>query len=596
MSINTRSPKTRGIALPVVIVIVLVLLTLILALVLQSRNTGNLQKTAEKQAQQANTAQVIRGKMQEIFESGKTPSPARLKELGLSALPPVPGKPPVAFKGKAGDVEFSGSFNGGSEPWSTYNPVPTAIDPKGFGYKGPQSPGFDSEKLPIPPNHSLLFVNVKTEAGTTPTTYYYMFSNNSPYGIIAPGGNIKITKGSAIAVSEQAPSAKPDKTASQDFFLYAKNKIEVGKKLEGTAITQAKTKDAVVLGDVTAGQVREDEPPITPEELEAIAKALKDAMSEMENNSKDPGFKQMAMALMSAAVLFHGAYQMVDTKGFGFDGKQLIWANSMRIPEKMTAVCPFPLKIREDLLILKNSVFIVAGDLKVEGSLFIPENSGLLVLGKLEVKDRVYVTYKVDDYLGICSAIIAEKDIILKKGVRHLNFQPQGEGLGFLFSGMICPFPEYIKVGGKKIPNPVALAFKKMRDKLLGKLKGAAAVLTMFACDKVKIPTGTVNNDLPGILIASPKGGVKIMDNGNDACLAGLIVCKKGIVIEFPPDGSGVFTGILLSWDENVEMFNVEYRYYPYSSAAVIPTGTSGGRTLLVMPQPHLVSSGEYKK
>lgn len=63
--------RSLGIALPVVIGIVLVIATLVLAIVFFGRTTGTMQKQSEKQIQQSNTAEVVKGKMQEIFAGGK---------------------------------------------------------------------------------------------------------------------------------------------------------------------------------------------------------------------------------------------------------------------------------------------------------------------------------------------------------------------------------------------------------------------------------------------------------------------------------------------------------------------------------------------
>jgi hypothetical protein len=596
MHINQQQRNNRGISLPAIIIILLVIITITVTIALHIRNRNILQKAAEKQARKAYAAKAVKGKIAGVFASGKTISPAKLKELGLTAVPPEPGKPPVEFKGKDGDVEFSGSFNGGNEPWSTYIPLPEEIDPKEFSFKGTKSPGFDPEKLPIPPNHSLIFANLKAGENIDPATYYFMFSNNSPYGIIAPNGNVKIS-GGATATSEQLPSAKPDQSAGQDFYIFAKNKIDISKKLEGTAITQAKTKDAVTLGDLTTGQVRENAPKIPAEELQSIADALKDSMREMWKSTKDPGFRKLSIGLEMADIKFGGSFKMIDTKGFSYNKEQLIWANSMKIPEKTNTVCPMSIKVNGDLIMQKNSVFIVEGDLKIEGRLFIPENSSLLVMGKLEVNNRVYTTFKSEDYPGICSAIIAKGDILLKKGGSHLNYQPQGEITEVNLSGLECPFPKYLKKAkGKQIINRKVLKFEKSQKKLMGKIKGADEILKTFVCSNVNITPGSDNNDLPGILIASSDGGVKIQDDNNSACLAGLIISKKDIVIEFPSKGTGVFTGVILSLDESIKILNTDYRYYPYYFCAFVPTGISGGKTIQVLPRPHLISSGEYKK
>ena len=107
---------------------------------------------------------------------------------------------------------------------------------------------------------------------------------------------------------------------------------------------------------------------------------------------------------------------------------------------------------------------------------------------------------------------------------------------------------------------------------------------------------GSEDMDVPGLLIVSAEGGVKVMDHGVDAGLAGLIICRKGIILEFPPDGSGCFSGIMISLEGDVKAFNVRYRYYPYYSYAQVPLGGGSSKLLKVFARPHMVTSGEYVK
>ncbi len=589
-----KRKKEKGIALPIAIVIILVLITLILALVIQSRTGGNLQKRAEKRIAQSYTADVIKGKMQDVFGSTSVDT-AKLKEVGLSSLPPTPGGDVVQFKGKMGNIEFSGSFNGGNGPWSTYVPVPKEIDPKKFGFNGPKSPSYDPNKFPLPPNHSLIFVNVKAE-GQPKRTFYYMFSNNSPYGLIAPKGQVIIRNGDALATNSPSPSSADKSITGHNFYVYAANKVEIDGKLTGTARTSVpKGESSVILGNKEAGKIEEGMPPIPPDELQKIIAAVTEIMSSLKNNSKDPGFKEMAIALAGAMALFKG-HGLVDTNGFSFDGKHLVWNNSFIVPPNMTIAVPMPLKINGDLLLMDGATMMVGGDLEVDGHLFIDEESSLMAQGDLDIKDRVEVTFSTKEMMGISAAIMAEDDITLHKGVRHLKFKPGSGNTDFGFNLLPCPFPEYIKVGGKKIKNPVAIAFKKMQQKVWKPLKKAMGPLAMFVTGKVSIPFGNEDKDIPGILIVSQKGSVKIKDNGKDAGLAGLIICKKGAIVEFPPDGSGVFTGILITFEGNIEFFNVKYRYYPYYTAASVPIGNGKTKTIMIMPKPHIVAYGEYKK
>jgi len=595
--ISRQVKKSRGIALPVAIAIILVLITLVLALILQSRTTGGMHRRSEKKMKQADTAEVVGGKMQDIFASGTSPDPAKLKEIGMSSAPPAPGKGKAEFSGKIGDIEFSGSFNEGDGPWSTYVPVPDEIDPKNFSYDGPQSASFDPEKLPVPPNHSLIFVKVKAP-DQEQKIYYYMFSNNSPYGLIAPNGSVKIKNGSATSTSKPSPEAGDDSATSHNFYVYAADKINIDGKLTGTARTQKPESEAAVkLGTSETGKIENQFPPIPPEELQKIIEQVQTLMSKLENNAEDPGFAEMAAALMGAAALFQGTNALVDRNGFSFDGEKMIWNNSLIVPEGMAIMIPFPLKINGDLLIMDKAVVVVGGKLDVERRLFLGEESGLMCQGDIEIMDRVNVTYSPKDIAGISASIMSEDDITLHRGVRHLKFKPGHGETEFGFDLLPCPFPEYIKVGGEKIPNPVAIAFKKMQKKVFEPLKAAMGPLSMFLTGKISVPVGSEDRDIPGLLIISEKGKVKIEDHDKDAGLAGLIICKKGVVIEFPPDGSGIFTGILLTLEGNIELFNVKYRYYPYYTSAAVPINGGGDtETLQVMPQPHLISSGEYKQ
>jgi hypothetical protein len=595
MGIDILGKRQRGMAIPVAIVIILVIATLVLALVLQSRHMGGFHKAVEKKGEMANTADVIKGKMLGVFTGGKSPDPAGLKEMGLSGPPPAPGQGAVPFRGKAGDVEFFGVFNGdGKIPWSTYVPVPDRIDPKIFGYGGPRSPSYDQSRFSLPPNHSLLLINTKTQEQKE-KAYYYLISNNSPYGIAAPRGNITLAKGNARAAASPSLAAKEEAESGEKFYLFARDRVKVEGKLTGTAqSTLPRSQKPITLSDQESGQEEEEVPPIPPEELEAILKALEDTMSQMEKEAKDVGIKELAMALLAATATFQG-FKLIDLGGFSFDGKNLVWNNSFVAPPRMALLIPFPIKIKGDLLIMDKSTVVVAGNLKVEGRLFVGEGSAVLAGGKMEIEDRVDVYYSVKDMMGINAAIISTGDMKLKKGVRHLKFKPMSGNTGFGFSLISCPFPEYIKVGGKKIKNPAAQAFKKMQEKLLAPLRKSAGILAMFLTGKITIPLGSEDMDMPGLLIASEKGGVDIRDNGKDAGLAGLILCRTGVVIEFPPDGSGVFAGICIALDGNVEFFNVNYRYYPYYSGAAVPLGKGNDSTLLVFPRQHLVSSGEIQ-
>ena len=573
--------RSRGMALPIVIGIVLVVATLVLAVVFFGRTTGKLQKQGEKQIQQSNTAEVVKGKMQEIFAGGSGITPDKLKEIGMSEPPPAAGGKVATFKGKVGNVEFSGSFNGGDGPWSTYVPIPKKYDPKSFGYKGTPTASFDPN-MPLPPNHSRIYVTAKSP-DEKPVTYYFTYSNNSPYGLAAPKGNIYVKN--AAATTENDLRKKSE--TGQNFYLSAADKIEVKGKLTGTARTkQPASANAVQLGDPGSGQVQNEFPPIPPEMEQQIMQAMEMITKELEDSGKDPGILELAMMMAATAATTVGNEQLIGQGGFSFDGKNLVWGGSMIVPSGMSILIPINIKIDGDLILMKGSYAIFGKDAKIDGHLFIGKESAVMCGGKLDVKDRVEITFGADDLLGINAAIIAQKDIRLRKGVRHCKFTP-GQG------SVTTPF--------KILPNPfdkipkLKKLFNKIANKLFKNLAKAWSPVSMLLAQTVPIPMGSEDMGMPGLLLVSLEKGVHIQDNGADAGLAGLIICKETIFIEFPNEGNGIFAGIMISLDGDIKAYTVDYRYYPYYASALIPT-TSGGKLLNIMPQPHLVASGVYKK
>lgn len=578
---NCDYRRSRGMALPIVIGIVLVIATLVLAVVFFGRTTGKLQKQGEKQLQQSNSAEVVKGKMQEIFAGGSGITPDKLKEMGMSEPPPAAGGKVAPFKGKVGSIEFSGSFNGGEGPWSTYVPLPEKFDPKSFGYKGTPTSSFDP-KMPLPPNHSRIYVTAKAP-DEKPVTYYFTYSNNSPYGLAAPRGNIYVKN--AVATTENDLRNKSE--TGQNFYLSAADKIEVKGKLTGTARTkQPASSNAVQLGDTDSGQVQNEFPPIPPEMEQQILQAMEMIAKELKDSGKDPGILELAMMMAATAATTVGNQQLIGQGGFSFDGKNLVWGGSMIVPSGMCILIPVNIKIDGDLILMNEAYAIFGKDAKIEGHLFLGKGSAVMSEGKLDVKDRVEVTFSADDILGINAAIIAKKDIMLRQGVRHCKFKP-GSG------SVTCPF--------KILPNPfdnipkLKKLFNKIANQLFKKLGKAWGPVSMLFAQTVPIPVGNEDMGMPGLLLVSLEKGIHIKDNGADAGLAGLIICKETVFIEFPNEGNGIFAGLMISLDGDIKAYTVDYRYYPYYASALIPT-PSGGKVLNIMPQPHLVASGVYKK
>ena len=573
--------RNRGLALPIVIAIVLVVATLVLAVVFHTRMTGKMQKKGEKQIQQSNTAEVVKGKMQEIFASGSNIDPQKLQQLGLNQTPPTAGSKVVPFKGKVGNIEFSGSFNGGEGPWSTYVPMPTKLNPKTFGYKGKTSPSFDP-KMPLPPNHSRIYVTAKAP-DEKPVTYYFTYSNNSPYGLVAPKGSIQVKNATATTDND----LRDNKEVGQNFYVSAAKNIQVEGKLTGTARTkEPASANAVKLGDKNSGQVQNEFPPIPPEMEKQIYEAIQMISSELEKSGEDPGFEALAMMLATTAITLVGNQAIIDQGGFTFDGEQLVWAGSMIVPKGMSILMPMKVRIDGDLILMDKSIAVFAEDTEIDGHLFIGKECAVMCQGELKVKDRVEVTFSADDLLGINAAIIATKDLKLEKGVRHCKFKPGHGNVTTPFKILPNPFD--------KIPKLKKL-FNKIAKKVFGKLMSKWNPLAMLFAQTLPVPMGSEDMGVPGLLLVSTEKGIRIKDNGKDAGLAGLLICKETIFIEFPNEGNGIFSGLMISLEGDIKAYTVNYRYYPYYANALIPTA-KGDKLLQVLTQPHLVSSGIYKE
>ena len=129
-------------------------------------------------------------------------------------------------------------------------------------------------------------------------------------------------------------------------------------------------------------------------------------------------------------------------------------------------------------------MLVVSGDLIVDGHLMVDEECVVMCDGNLVVGDRVEVTYAPKDVMGISSAIIGTKDVLLGKGVRHMKFKPGHGNVEFPFKLMPCPFPlkiPYVKHGKIKWKdNPVAQAFLKLQQTIFKPIAKMIPGLSQF--------------------------------------------------------------------------------------------------------------------
>jgi len=613
----TEKKCNQGIALPVTIVIVVVLLTLAVAIIMQATSTKHMQGGGEKQKAQENTGEIVGGLMQDIFSSGRAPDPAKLAQIGLNAAPPSPGGAVVPFKGKMGEIAFSGSFNGGDGPWSTYQPVPDKVDPKKDNFFRGKIACYDPKKFPVPPQHSLIFV--KTEMPReAPRYYYYMFSNMAPYGALAPRGSIRLKEATFITNPWLNP-AKQD-VSGHKVYLGAGKRIEVQGKVNGKAISgRPASEKPVVIKNTESTEITEDE----QEELEKLLAQMESQMNksmdllaeELKKRAIDEGILGLGEAMGTAMGDFSLGFfkgPRVNCGGFSFDPlhKKMIWNKAFFLKKGKTFSVPLNLEIKGDLILQDKALLATTGSLTVHGRLFLGQGSVVYADNDLKVDGRVNVHYspKVDPreidpdidpedipeelqpflpYLGIESAIIAKKNVELGEGVRHLKFKPQRKACDFPFTGAGNPF---------KKDNPLFDQFNDAVNQVLNPLNALAARFAPYLSENIEVSPGDEDTETPGIAICSLKdGAVKVVDHGPDASLAGLIVCRQDIVLEFPPDGSGVFSGVLMTSDGDISAFETTLRYYPYFTHGTIPIDPDESR-FVQFSIPHIISSGEYKK
>ncbi|MEW6278381.1 MAG: hypothetical protein AB1758_07165, partial [Candidatus Eremiobacterota bacterium] len=222
--------------------------------------------------------------------------------------------------------------------------------------------------------------------------------------------------------------------------------------------------------------------------------------------------------------------------------------------------------------------------------LILHKDAILVVAGELEVEDRVEVAFEAGENLSLRTAILVNGDIDLKQGVRHLKRSQKGQVVS-PFNLLPNPFPATIKVGDHEIPNPVFEAFQQLQNKLFASLTKKFGPLAALVVGKVPVAAGDEDSQFPGLLLVSLEGSVRIRDEGAGAGFAGLILCHDSIIIEFPPDGSGVIRGFVISLEGDVQAFEAVVRHYPYFSS-LIPIPIPEGRFQAL--QPHPVASGSY--
>jgi hypothetical protein len=617
---SSKPVRGSGFALPVTIVIIVVILTLAIALIYQALSTRSVTGRGEKQRAQENTGEIVGGLMQQVFASGKTPDPVSAAKLGLKGPLPQPGGAVVPFSGTIGEIAFSGSFNGGDGPWSTYQPVPEKVDPKYDNFYGGKIPCYDPKKLPVPPQHSLIYV--KTQAPKeAPRCYYYMFSNMAPYGALAPRGSIEL-RGATSTVNPWFDQSKLD-VSGRKVYLGAGKKITVRGKLQGKALSgQPAASSPVSLGDSESGE-------IDPDELEEIEKILKQLEGDLEKQMNElveaiiaralsEGIEGLATAIATASATmkigsFSGA--VVDCGGFSFDlaKKKMIWNSALFIKKKKALSIPLNIEVRGDLILQDDALLATTGSLTVHGRLFLGQRSVVYADNDLTVRGRVNVHYspKVDlkeigidpstvpeelkpylPYLGIESMIAARKDVVLGAGVRHLKFKPQRKARAFPFKALANPFDKFDKDGNI---TAVWSSFENAVSNAFNPLQLLANRLSPFISDNIDVKKEDEDTETPGIAIYSKKGSVTIVDHGPDASLAGLIFCKEDIVLEFVPEEPNVFYGVLISMNGDIKAFKTMLRYYPYFAHGTFPIDPEETR-YVNFSMPHLVSSGEYRK
>ncbi|HXE73951.1 MAG TPA: hypothetical protein VNO81_14925, partial [Candidatus Nitrosotenuis sp.] len=366
------------------------------------------------------------------------------------------------------------------------------------------------------------------------------------------------------------------------FRLVAGRTIQVQGSMNGRALSALpRDQHPIQVGEGSIGEILEGIADLEAYQayVEEMMGQLERVMGELEKKGEDPGFLALGIAIFAAQqVQSIGGWTglPVSTGGFGFDPgeKALTWNGSMYVPDKMPMLIPCNLVIRGHLLVGPGALVLVNGRLKIEGRLILKKDSLVLVKKDLEVQDRVNVAYAAGQEMAIRSFLMAEGDIHLGRGVRHLKKDYSGGSVKFPFAGNANPFEKMIKQKKGKdwiwVVNPAWVTFNQIQSQLLGQLLSACNPLQRFLMATLAIPLGDEDSQTPGLLIASEKGGVYIHDHEPGAVAAGMILTREGIVLEFPPDGSGIFTGVLMTSSGDIQAFTTQLRYYPYYAVAPV--------------------------
>ncbi len=565
----------RGNVLMVALLVVLVLLSLSLGMILQGRVSPGSEKKVGDSIAHSRVAMSVAGLMIEALTSE---DPEIFKIIGLQGAPPPAGGEVVAFSGVIDGVDFWGSFNGGDVPWSTFEPVPADIDLKNFGYSGTGPRVFDDRRHPVPPSHSIIFVNTRSSDGWE-KTFFFTFSNNSPLGVTAPLGSIYLRDAKSL-INPGLVDREPE-DGGLKFFLTAGDRVNVAGE-----VTSIRRDSLSVLDDrgsiLPSGVVKDP------------AENLRSISGQIRESAVDAGFAPFASAIGTAGKLYLG-YEMLDLGGFYFDGKTLIWNSSLVVPRRFSLRIPLDIRITGDLIMAEGALLAVGGNLTLDGHLIIDENCTVLCDGLLQAKSQVQVTCSLDEVMGTGIALMGVQGVVLEKGVRHLKLRPGYGNVDFPFEPVPSPFP----LKDKNAPwrdNPAAVAFLARQRELFQPVVKTAPGPARFMAGSVNIPIESLDLDMPGLLIASENGGVEVTDPREDSGMAGLIISRKDIVLDFPAGGSGAYTGIMLSLEGDVRAYNARYRYYPYYSWAKVNQGAGRWSLLGITARPHLISWGEYLK
>lgn len=580
-------------AMPVALAVIAVLVILVLSLTFLGRQSASVKQTAETKPKYEQVAHVVSGKVIDLLSSGAQPDRPALAALGMSAPPPAPGQGTATFGGTMEGYTFSGSFNGGSDPWSTYSPVATAtLDTEQDGYGAKALPSYDP-RLPVPPHHSLVFVKVQGEK-QPPATYYSLISTMAPYAALCPEGDVELRSATFTTNPDVEEAAKAETASGGRFYVAAGGRVAVKDTFTGVAQSKlpAAQKPFEKIADRTKGEQQPDTPidAQTAKMLANIAKFLEEVEHDTER-AKDPSFKQLVEWLAKAMATKIGGLLLADVGNFSWDGTQLVWAGDFYCPPQSITFIPFKLKITGSLYVDKRAVLVIRDNLTVENYLLMKRNTLVYVQkGDIEVKNRVEMLYSADNYHGITSGLIARDEVHLRKGVRHMHGH-----VAFKKTG-VNPFKQTEGNSSETWQKAFGALFLSQQKLLFEQLTGFLGILSQFLAGELSL--GTETKKTPGLLICSEKKGVYIYDTEKDATLAGLILAKDTVWIEMPPDGSGTFTGFMFA-GKKLYAYNAKVRYYPYYTHVLIPIPTDDdGKSdrLLNVSMPHVVSSGEYRK